>query len=401
MKLLGSSLVSEISKAGIGGLTFLLLAAWLGPAHYGQYVQIAAITAILMPVCTLGFNWWAQPLAREMGIRTVTLAGISVLLICIPISGPFMLGLALLFELPISTVVIVAIAELAVFPIWTFISLGLLAEKRAVAYVLVSISIPFTKLVGTLAAVLMFDASIDKWGLTVSLMGVFGLLVTVVLLGITPWFGSRKLLTNWIRQGVSFGLVGTASALADNVDKVTIATVLTPSLVGSYGVSSRLVGYGAIPVKSAAVVVYSDYFSLAAEKNIAGMRRLARYAITRSLLMSLASMIVVIFMSWVLETWFLKEFDQLFLVSTLLSISIPIRSVQYAYGDILYALGRPYSRLLIALLTACFSAIGTLVGGLLLELPGVALGAVLAAIASATTYFFFTRRLLRILEQER
>lgn len=382
-------------KAGLGALTFLVMAAGFGPEVFGEYVQFVALAVILTPLVTAGFNWWVQPLGSEHGQAVVGSVTIVILLISSPIIAILAGTFAFAAQWPVLSVLVVCLAEGVIFPVWGYYILGLLPQDKNVSYVALTTALQLLKLGATVSVLATFGADLTMWGVVASFLGLTGLIFSIAYFRPASLREGATIARRWLRRGTNFGLVGSASGLSDNIDRLLLGTVLPSADVGTYGASSRTVAYGTLPVRSIALVVYPKYFQHAHQRDYDSLTSTMHKTIRLSLLPAIGAALIAILGAWVLEVAILPTYHDLFLATVILAGCIPLRAVQYAAGDVLYAVNHPFLRLFISLGGALLMAVTAILGGFHFGIIGTAYGVLLATAVTTCFNFIVVMRVLR------
>lgn len=375
------SIVTEVSKAGVSGITFLLMALLLGPDEYGIYVQFAAIALILVPITSVGYAFWVQPLTKRAGASGAASAAMTILfLLGIPgtVLSAFLTDIAFPHGLP--TIFAVFAVEMLIFPLWSSLALAFLSSDSLIKYFLMSVSVPVVKLAGTLLALTTLGGGLITWGTVLVPLGLIGLVTTARIAGARGPFYGFAYARSWLRRGAGFAAVGAASAATDNVDKLMVGMVGGVLAAGNYGVAARFATYGVIPVRALALVAYPRYFQLAEDHNLRALRSLMYRTIWRGFWLGLASAAFVAGALTAAGSSILLQYKDSIFVGCILALVIPIRAIQYAAGDVSYAIGKSHWRLLMTVIGSIITAAGVAVGILLGESVGAAIGMLIASL---------------------
>lgn len=375
------SIATEFSKAGVAGVTFLLMAQLLGPDEYGRYVQFAAVAGILVPLASAGYASWVQPLAKQGGAADAASAGIAIVLSAgIPLTLASTFITALAFPDQLHKIAAVFFVEMLLFPLWSAITLTFLSDGSLLKYFFTSVSVPTIKLAGTVLALTSFGGGLVAWGATLVPLGIVGLVTTAaVARSRNPLYGLR-LARSWLRRGAGFAAVGTASAATDNLDKLMVGWLGGVTAAGNYGVASRFAAYAVIPVRAIALVAYPRYFQLAEEGDFPALRSLMYRTMRKGLWLGFTSAGLASAALYVASLTILKHYQDSVIIGCILALLIPLRAVQYAAGDVTYAIGKSSWRLLVTIVGAVLTATLVGVGAMVANSIGAALGAVLAAL---------------------
>jgi O-antigen/teichoic acid export membrane protein len=390
------SVITEISKAGIAAITFLLMALLLGPTEYGAYVQFAAMAGILVPIASVGYASWVQPLANRDGVADAASACTSIVFVVgLPVTAVSILITNLVFPDHLQKLAAVFLVEMLLFPLWSSLTLSFLSDNALVKYFLTSVSVPLVKLIGTIAALTVLDGGLEAWGTVLVPLGLLGLFCTATIAKGRGPIAGYGILRRWLRRGTGFAIVGTASAATDNVDKLMVGSLGGAAAAGNYGVASRFAAYAVIPVRAIALVAYPHYFRLAEDGDFRGLRRLMYRTIRKGLWLGCGSAALAATALFIASLTILKQYEDTVPIGCVLALLIPLRSIQYAAGDVTYAIGKSHWRLFMTLsgaaITSGFVGAGLLFGGSL----GAAIGAVAAAVIISGMLIIYVERWIK------
>ncbi|NVN00103.1 lipopolysaccharide biosynthesis protein [Arthrobacter sp. SDTb3-6] len=378
------SAITELGKAAISGGNFLVLAAILGPYTYGNYVVLAAIAAILVPFASVGYASWVQPLAGKSGKEAAAAAALPVIvLVGLPIVAAASVAMMFLgFSSP-KALFLVLLAEMTLYPTWSTMTYSLLAKGKAWSYVAFSLFAPATKFMATLITYFLGSKDIATWATTVNISGACGFIVTIIIFNALSFKTGLRSFKHWYKRGLGFAAVGIASALTDNIDRLIVGKTLGSFSVGVYGMAGKLGGYGAVPVRSIAIVAYPQFFELVENRNYNGVKRLMYSIIRRGVIVGIAAWLCVVFACYIASNTLLHSYAGVFICTIILAACIPLRAAQYGAGDVLYALDNSRLRLLITFAGALISAAGAWVGSIHFGLFGGASGLLIAQVIVA------------------
>jgi len=286
----------------------------------------------------------------------------------------------------------VLVIEGLVYPVCSFIALGDLASGRIRTYLIVSVIVPATKLGISFLSFIVFGPNMIFWVLTVGIGGVFLLIILLAREGIRSGWAFSRLELDWLRRGIPFGLVGSISATSDNIDRISISWSLNDFETGVYGAGAKLVSFAMLPARAIGVVVYPKYFELTNTNDQRGLRKLAWKTVLKGLPRSFIAIILTICLAHILQITILSSYDNLMIYVAILSLLVPLKSIQYAMGDVLYASNRAKSRLLLASLSAVLSLSAISFSASIFGGVGAAVAAVIAVAISTTIYISFVEK---------
>lgn len=393
--------MTEVLKAAVSGITFLLMASLLGPEDYGSYVLFAAIAMTLVPLATAGYSYWVQPLVLQRGVSAASSVVLPIAVIFgLPSAVAVILGAGAIFRGQMLAFAFVILIEMVIYPLWSALVMVFLTSGALSHYFVASVAVPILKLLGTVAALLVWEGTLETWGTVLLFLGLGGIGVTAFVARSHNFLYGFRVTFEWLRRGLGFGLVGVASSATDTVDKLVIGYAGGPTTAGPYGVASRFAAYGVIPVRAIALVSYPQYFRLADSKRYVEIRTLMYSTIRKSFWLGLVSAVAVVLALVIASTSVLSEYKDSVLVGAVLAILIPLRGVQYAAGDVTYALGKSEWRLGITIfggvVTALFVVLGFQYSGTL----GAAVGVSTAAVVAAGALLLYVERAIQKLSYQ-
>jgi O-antigen/teichoic acid export membrane protein len=344
----------SLAAASIAQLaTFAILARALGPAEFGLFVQISAVTAIAVQICGLGasdcllrrVSREAASYSRLVGHNLVLIGLTGVVLVLGGVAAmswwtPFHSRIdgwtiALLF---VSNVVLV---RLIVLVETVFLSLGRVrsANRSVVGFALARTATAAT-------ACIVFGAStLSEWA-----VWQFGGHVLYALLGavwLRPLGRPRfTILREELRLGILFSSQFVVRAVRSNVDLFVIGLFAPIDTVGSYGVARRIMDSSYLSIDAFNRLIYPR-FARASRDGLYLALPAARRALVAALALGIVTCLALFVLAPYLPLLFGHDYHDLVFFVRCLSGTIVLVGAWAVAIDLLGASGRQGARALI------------------------------------------------------
>ena len=256
-------------KLALQGIYFLCIARSLGPAQYGAFIAVTAMTGIISPYVGLGCgNLFLKnvrsgrrsaPLCWGNGLLTTLVTGIAATFTLCASSRLWApaIPLALIAAICVSDLIFTRIIELASF--------GLAASGKMSKTAVQNTIMSLLRVAGILFLILGYrQVTVSLWArvyvVTAVLGGFFALHEGNKLWGL-PRF---SLGTNWhdIREGSFFSISTSAQTIYNDIDKTMLARLSSYSAAGIYAAAYRIIDTSLTPVRSLVSAAYPDFFRI-------------------------------------------------------------------------------------------------------------------------------------------
>jgi O-antigen/teichoic acid export membrane protein len=360
------AIATEATRAGISAVQFLASARLLGSAEYGIYAQVIALAIILTPISTFAAASWLQPaLAQgERGAQEcVTALNTSAVLLGLPLA---LASAALIGGADwerVGPLILISIAEVAGFASWNAVCLVDLGLREPRAYLVGTMWCGTSKMLATLLCFALGGDALTALGGSLLLVSIIGYVVHVKSRGYRLIISVKGLAHHWA-AATQRGAVSLVSAVFDQADRVVVGFLVPAADLSSYAAAGRIANYSLIPSRGVALAAYPHYFELCDMGATRHAMRLAGLSSLRGVILGLPVALAAICGTWLLENTLLDDFSGLTYLVIILSAFAILRPVHYAFGDLLYALGRPFERL-----AALLSLSIVYIGGVFLVAP--------------------------------
>ncbi len=351
--LLSSGSLAAASLAQL--VTFAILARALGPAEFGLFVQISAVTAIAVQICGLGASdCLLRRVAREPASYP-DLLGHNILLIGLTGAVLVLGGIAAMVSwtsmgvgpsIAISTIALlfvgnVVLVRLILLVETVFLGLG---QVRSANRSVVGFAIARTA-TAALACIVFRASSLAEWAvwqfcghLLYALLGLLWLLP----LG-RPRF---RILREELRSGIMFSSQFVVRAIRSNVDLFVIGLFTPIETVGSYGVARRIMDSSYLSIDAFNRLIYPR-FARASRDGLHLALPAAKYALAAALGLGLATFLILFALAPELPRLFGREYHDLAFFVRCLSGTIVLIGAWAVAMDLLGASGRQGTRALI------------------------------------------------------
>jgi O-antigen/teichoic acid export membrane protein len=351
--LLSSGSLASASLAQL--ITFAILARALGPAEFGLFVQISAVTAIAVQICGLGAS---DSLLRRVSVEPGSyplLLGHNLLLIGVT-------GIVLVFggvatmsswtpfhsrpDIDVWTIALlffsnVVLVRAIVLVETVFLSLGRLrsANRSVIGFAVARTA------TAALACIVFGVSSLSEWAvwqfcghLLYALMGAAWLRP----LGL-PRFG---IVRDELRLGILFSSQFVVRALRSNMDLFVIGLLAPIETVGSYGVARRIMDSSYLSIDAFNRLVYPR-FARASCDGLHVLLPAAKRAVGAALALGIVTFLALFVLAPYLPLLFGRDYHDLAFFVRCLSGTIVLVGAWAVAIDLLGASGRQGTRALI------------------------------------------------------
>jgi O-antigen/teichoic acid export membrane protein len=351
--LLSSGSLAAASLAQLA--TFAILARALGPAEFGLFVQISAITAIAVQICGLGASdCLLRRVSREresypelLGHNLVLIALTGAVLVAV---GVAMMSwwapvysqtdidagtIALLFFTNVVLVRVIVLVETV------FLSLG---QYRSANRSVVGFALARTA-TATLACIVFGTSSLSGWAIWQTVGHLLYALVGALWL--RPLGRPRlTILRDELRSGALFSSQFVVRAIRANADLFVIGMFAPIQTVGSYGVARRIMDSSYLSIDAFNRLIYSR-FARASRDGLHFALPAAKHALVAALALGIATCLALFVLAPYLPLLFGRDYHDLAFFVRALSGTIVLVAVWAVAIDLLGASGRQGARALI------------------------------------------------------
>jgi O-antigen/teichoic acid export membrane protein len=261
---------------------FILITRALGISHFGALAASLALVSIFAPFAAWGWsNILVMDVARRPAAFSVafgnSLAAVALSsLVLIPLTVG--LGAAFLHKVPVTAILLLALADLGFGRVLGMAAPGFQALGRLGEMTFVSLLGPAMRFV----AVLVFTIAWSRHDLvTWTAIYLVGTVITSVF---TIWEVSRRLgrptfrlgaLRGQVKLGGYFAVAASATTIYADIDKAMLARLSTLDATGLYAAADRAVNMAFMPVMAMLAAAYPHFFR-AGMTGIAGSTAYAR-----------------------------------------------------------------------------------------------------------------------------
>ncbi|MHC2255515.1 O-antigen/teichoic acid export membrane protein [Bradyrhizobium embrapense] len=351
--LLSSGSLAAASLAQL--VTFAILARALGPAEFGLFVQISAVTAIAVQICGLGASdCLLRRVAREPASYP-DLLGHNLLLIGLTGAVLVLAGVATTASwirmvsgspIAISTVALlflgnVVLVRLILLVETVFLGLG---QVRSANRSVVGFAIARTA-TAALACIVFHTSSLAEWAawqfcghLLYALVG---------LMWLRPLGRPRfRIVREELRNGILFSSQFAVRAIRSNVDLFVIGLFMPIETVGSYGVARRIMDSSYLSIDAFNRLIYPR-FARASRDGLHLALPAAKRALIAAIGLGVATFLILFVLAPELPRLFGREYRDLAFFVRCLSGTVVLIGGWAVAMDLLGASGRQGVRALI------------------------------------------------------
>jgi O-antigen/teichoic acid export membrane protein len=351
-------LVGNGLKLVIQAAYFILVARSLGPAEYGAFVALTAVTGILAPFVGLGTtNLIVKSVSRNsesfsvcwgngLFVTVITgVAGIVLILFC-----PFILPAGVNHWI----LVLVALADLLFQRISDLCSFAFGAVERFRETATMNVLFNIARLIGLISlTTVVSHPTIRQWAfvyLTAS-----ALVTLVGCIWITRSIGRPSLHLGRLRaelvEGTYFSAGQSAQTVYNDIDKSMLAKLGDLSAAGIYGAAYRLIDVTLVPIRSLVAAAYPGVFR-AAESGILGSVRYIKRMMVHAMVYASVAFIVLMICAPVIPHVLGHEYARTVIALRWLAFLPFLKAMQFFLADALTGAGYQGLRTLLQALTA-------------------------------------------------
>jgi O-antigen/teichoic acid export membrane protein len=346
----------SLASAGLAQLaTFAILARALGPAEFGLFVQISAVTAVAVQICGLGASdCLLRRVSREPASYPFLLGHNLVL---IGLTGALLVagGVAIMSswaafhsrpDIDVCTIALLFFANVVLVRVillveTVFISLGRVrtANRSVVGFA-------FVRTATAALACMVFDtSSLSEWAIWQACG--YALYVLVGVAWLWPLGRPRlAILRDELRPGILFSSQFVVRAVRSNVDLFVIGLFAPIQVVGSYGVARRIMDSSYLSIDAFNRLIYPR-FARASRDGLHLALPAAKRALAAALALGIATFLALFVLAPYLPLLFGRDYHDLAFFVRALSGTIVLVGAWSVAIDLLGASGRQGARALI------------------------------------------------------
>ena len=292
--------IGQGGKLVIQAIYFVLIARSLGPAYYGAFVAITALTGIIAPFSGLGTpNLFTKNF--RSGKRSAQVCWGNGLMVTI-ITGAFfslavtVLNLVLHLKATLLVIFVVAICDLIFMKIADLAAFGFSATGSMKDTALQGFIMSALRLVAIAFLSWQFHpVQFNQWIFAYVVTGIVGALYAVY----KAWrmWGRPELdlaaAREDTREGVYFSISTSAQSIYNDIDKTMLGRLASLVDTGTYGAAYRFIDVSMTPVRSLVSAAYPQFFRIGAEGGLKATRSYAFKLISKAILYGLGIFVVL------------------------------------------------------------------------------------------------------------
>jgi O-antigen/teichoic acid export membrane protein/glycosyltransferase involved in cell wall biosynthesis len=264
--------LGQTIKLVLQGVYFLCMARSLGPAQYGAFIAVTAMTSIVTPYVGLGCgNLFLKnvrsgrreaPLCWGNGLLTTLVTGtLATLLLCV-------LSVLWAPAVPFSLIAAIGISDLVFTRIVDLASFGFAASGKMSKTAVQNTVMSVLRVAGILLLIVAYrQVTVSLWSWVYLVTGIIGGLFALYE-GNRMWGLPRISLTanlQDIREGSFFSISTSAQTIYNDIDKTMLARLSTYSATGVYAAAYRIIDTSLTPVRSLVSAAYPNFFQIGTE----------------------------------------------------------------------------------------------------------------------------------------
>lgn len=350
---LSTSIVLGLRLAIQAG-TLLIAAKMLGPAGFGAFAGIAALSVLFGTLASFGTHWVlvsavSKEPARRSGvldyaIPTTILCGMSLFVICLVLC----LVIFRSADIQLSVFLVIAATEILLQPWIVLMASEHLALGRAAHSQILQLA-PMVLRLGVAFVIFLLDVSEP---LVLYSYGYFlATLIAVLFVAVTlqiKWPSPRTWrIPNYseVQNAAGFAVLNVTASGPAELDKAIAARLLPLEAAGLYSMGARIIGAVTLPVSAMLLSLLPRLFRDGyehRERTVQLLRCLFTAVIVYSSLLTTA----LWFLAPIFERLLGGDFSKLGEMVRLLCFAIPGLALRLAAGSVLMALGSPWMRVM-------------------------------------------------------
>jgi len=289
-------------KLVLQGIYFLLIARCLGPAQYGGFIAVIAMTGIISPYVGLGCGCLflknvrsgkrEAPLCWGNGLASIVVTGL------VAACALTVLAHLWLSRFPIVLVSAICVSELILMRVIELASFGFAASGKMSKTAVQNTIMSLLRVIGIAAlAARNHQVSIEQWTWVYLVTGIIGAgfaLQQGSLLWGMPKISLPAMVED-AREGSFFSISISAQTIYNDIDKTMLVHLSSYSATGVYGAAYRIIDTSLTPVRSLVQAAYPQFFRVGTEglgATYSYAKRLIRKAIVFGVLDCLCLMLL-------------------------------------------------------------------------------------------------------------
>ena len=292
--------LGQAIKLILQGIYFLCIARSLGPAQYGAFVAVTAMTSIVTPYVGLGCGNLFLKNVRA-GKREADICWGNGLLVTFLTGGMLtavLCALAFLWSPGVSMPLIASIcfSDLILTRIIDLASFGFAASGKMSKTAVQNTTMSILRVAGILLLIAFYrEVTAAQWGwvylATAVVGGVFALQQGIRLWGMPKL--SLAAIVEDAREGSFFSISTSAQTIYNDIDKTMLAKLSTLSATGVYAAAYRMIDTSLTPVRSLVSAAYPEFFRIGAD-GLPATRKYAWQLIQKSIIFGIVDFIALI-----------------------------------------------------------------------------------------------------------
>jgi O-antigen/teichoic acid export membrane protein len=393
------TLVGDLVRLLLTGLTFAVLARVLGPASFGEYSGLLAFVTVLYPLATLGSGHLLikhvsieASRFREQWGQTLFLSAIGAA-VCVGIAlalQPYILPNAsryMLASLAVAELFGAASVELAAF---AYLAHGLVRRMTVIRILLAVVR------VGALGlfVIVSDEKSADMWVMWhvcgTLIAGAASLAIVSRSLGAPRLVGVPTMKV--ALSGLPFSFGRSSSHVQDDIDKTMVLRYDSPDVAGFYTAGYRCLNFALLPIRSLLTVTYSAFFRAGAG-GLSESKRLSHQLLIPAFLYGLVAGLGFLLLAPLVSHVLGDEYGEAANVIRFLAFLPLLRGIEYFLGDALTGAGYQKLRAFGQVGAACVNVALNIVLIPRFSWQGAAIATLLSEVLLLGTFAIMLRRL--------
>jgi O-antigen/teichoic acid export membrane protein/glycosyltransferase involved in cell wall biosynthesis len=259
-------------KLVLQAIYFVCIARSLGPAQYGAFVAITAMTGIISPYVGFGCGTLFLKNVRS-GKRTAPVCWGNGLFSTL-VSGLLTTGLLSALSrfwlpaFPVKLAIAICLSDLILMRVIDLASFGFAASGRMSKTAVQNTTMSLLRVIGIVfLGATQRQVTVQQWTGVYFLTGVIGALFALQQ-GTSLWGRPQicyEALWKDTREGCFFSISTSAQTIYNDIDKTMLARLSTFSATGVYAAAYRIIDTSLTPVRSLVSAAYPQFFRIGAD----------------------------------------------------------------------------------------------------------------------------------------
>lgn len=333
--------LGQTIRLALQGIYFLCIARSLGPAQYGAFVAVTAMTSIISPYVGLGCgNLFLKnvrsgkrtaPLCWGNGLLATFVTGLLTTAVLCALSHLWSPGV------PVALIAAICVSDLILMRFIDLASFGFAAEGKMSKTAVQNTIMSFLRVIGIVLLIMLCrQVTVAQWTwvyfVTGMIGGAFALQQGSALWGVPRL--SLAVLWQDVCEGCFFSISTSAQTIYNDIDKTMLARLSTFTATGVYAAAYRIIDTSLTPVRSLVSAAYPQFFYVGTE-GIGATYGYAKRLIRKAVAFGILDFVVLLLIAPVLPHILGQKYASVAPAIQLLALIPVMRCVHWFLADAL------------------------------------------------------------------